>query len=226
MSHRLKEGRVWTEPLEDESGWETERIFRGFPGGSVIKNPPANAGNTGDTSSTPGFGKSPGEGNGNTLQNSCLEIPWTEEPGGLYSPWGCKRVRHDWVSEQEHKQGYSTFWSFFLLFISLQCFFSMVTSSRATFPLAFYRIAFLLPKPMAGKVGHPEFYNLAMRKDWLLSASVLNSQGWGSNHHSLDQVLASGLVSRGQRVRSYCINKVTVMITAVWEGAISWGISH
>ena len=61
----------------------------------MIKNPPANAGNTGDMSSIPGFGKSPGEGNGNTLQNSCLEIPWTEGPGGLYSSWGCKRVRHD-----------------------------------------------------------------------------------------------------------------------------------
>ena len=158
--------------------------------------------------------------------NLAWEIPWTGESDGLYSSWGCKRVRHDWVSEQERKQGDSTFWSFFLLFISLQCFFFVVTSSRATFPLAFYKIAFLLPKPMAGKVGHPEFYNLAMRKDWLLSALVLNSQGWGSDHHSLDQVLASGLVSRGQRVRPYCIYKVTVMITAVWEGAVSWGISH
>ena len=49
----------------------------------MIKNPAANAGNTGDTSSIPGFGRSPGEGNGNTLQNPCLEIPWTEEPSGL-----------------------------------------------------------------------------------------------------------------------------------------------
>ena len=30
-----------------------------------------------------GSGRSPGEGNGNPLQYSCLEIPWTEEPGGL-----------------------------------------------------------------------------------------------------------------------------------------------
>ena len=54
----------------------------GFPGGSVIKNPPAN---TGDGGSIPGSGRSPGEGNGNLLQYSCLEIPWTEEPGGLQS---------------------------------------------------------------------------------------------------------------------------------------------
>ena len=40
-----------------------------FPGGSVIKNPPANVGNVG---SIPGLGKSPGEGNGNPLQYVCL----------------------------------------------------------------------------------------------------------------------------------------------------------
>jgi len=32
---------------------------------------------------SPGSGRSPGEGNGNPLQYSCLEIPWTEEPGRL-----------------------------------------------------------------------------------------------------------------------------------------------
>ena len=42
----------------------------GFPGGSVIKNPPANAG---DTDLIPGFGRPPGEGNGNPFQYSCLE---------------------------------------------------------------------------------------------------------------------------------------------------------
>ena len=36
-----------------------------------------------------------GEGNGNPLQYSCLEIPWTEEPGGLQS-MGSLTVRHDW----------------------------------------------------------------------------------------------------------------------------------
>ena len=43
-----------------------------FPGGSVIKNPPANAG---DMALIPDFGRSLGEGNGNLLQYSCLEIP-------------------------------------------------------------------------------------------------------------------------------------------------------
>ena len=45
-------------------------INMGFPGGSVIKNLPANAG---DVGSIPELGRSPGVGNGNPLQYSCLE---------------------------------------------------------------------------------------------------------------------------------------------------------
>ena len=44
----------------------------GFLGGSVLKYPPVNAG---DVGSIPGFGRSPGGGNGNPLQCSCLENP-------------------------------------------------------------------------------------------------------------------------------------------------------
>ena len=59
--------------------------------GSPVKNPPANAG---DTGSIPELGRSLGEGNGTLLQYSCLENPWTEEPGGLQS-MGSLRVGHD-----------------------------------------------------------------------------------------------------------------------------------
>ena len=45
---------------------------KGFPGGSVVKNPPANSGNL---SAIPGSGRAPGEGNGNPLQDSCLGNP-------------------------------------------------------------------------------------------------------------------------------------------------------
>ena len=47
-------------------------VFTGFPGGSDGK---ASAYNEGDPSSIPGSGRSPGEGNGNPLQFSCLENP-------------------------------------------------------------------------------------------------------------------------------------------------------
>ena len=47
----------------------------GFPGGSVVKNPSANAGDTRDAGSISGSGRSPGGGHGNPLQYSCLENP-------------------------------------------------------------------------------------------------------------------------------------------------------
>ena len=49
----------------------------GFPGGSVVKNSPAD---TGDKSSIPGSGRSPGGGNGNPLQYPSLEDPMDRGP--------------------------------------------------------------------------------------------------------------------------------------------------
>ena len=88
--------------LNDDKGSEKEEFMRwdriggkgkesvlaigsGFPGGSVVKNPHANAGDTGDMGSIPGLGRTPGAGNGNPLSILVWEIPWTEEPGGLQS---------------------------------------------------------------------------------------------------------------------------------------------
>ena len=52
--------------------FRADMINKGFPGGSEVK---ASASNTGDLGSIPGSGRSPGEGNGNPLQYSCLENP-------------------------------------------------------------------------------------------------------------------------------------------------------
>ena len=48
----------------------------GFPGGSAVKNPPANAG---DLGSIPGLDISPGKGNGTRIQYSCLRNPMDRE---------------------------------------------------------------------------------------------------------------------------------------------------
>ena len=45
----------------------------GFPGGSGVKNPPADVGDAGDAGSVLGLGRSPGGGNGNPLQYFCLK---------------------------------------------------------------------------------------------------------------------------------------------------------
>ena len=52
-----------------------------FSGGSVVKKLPGKAGDTGDGGLIPGSGRSPGGENGNPVQYSCWEIPWTEEAG-------------------------------------------------------------------------------------------------------------------------------------------------
>ena len=64
----------------------------GFPGGAVVRNLPANAGATGDVRSIPGLGRSPGVGNGNPLQYSCLENPmirgaWWATVHGVAKSW-------------------------------------------------------------------------------------------------------------------------------------------
>ena len=62
-----------------------------FPGGSDGK---ASACNAGDPGVIPALGRSPGEGNGNPLQDSCWRIPRMEEPGGLQSV-GLQKVGRD-----------------------------------------------------------------------------------------------------------------------------------
>ena len=59
------------------------RKYRGFPGGSAVKNSPANTGTTG---SIPGLGRCPEAGN--------RKISWKRRLMG-YSPWGRKRVGYD-----------------------------------------------------------------------------------------------------------------------------------
>ena len=62
--------------------------WRGFPGDSVVKNPPANAG---DAGSIPVSGRSPGAGNGHPLQSSCLGNPMDRGAWQLRS-MGSQRV--------------------------------------------------------------------------------------------------------------------------------------
>ena len=63
----------------------------GFPRGSVVKKPPVNAG---DVSLIPGLGRSPGGGNGNPLQYSCLENSMDREAWQATVMWS-QRVRHN-----------------------------------------------------------------------------------------------------------------------------------
>ena len=79
--------------------WIYKRVmkFVGFSGGSVVKNPPANAG---DSGSIPGSGRSPGEGHGNPLRCSCLVNP-VDRVAWWAIVSGSQRVMHDWVANGE-----------------------------------------------------------------------------------------------------------------------------
>ena len=68
--------------------YRAQKAYRASQVVLVVKNLFANAG---DVGLTPGLGRSPGGGHDNLLQYSCLENPWTEEPGGLRSI-GLQRV--------------------------------------------------------------------------------------------------------------------------------------
>ena len=56
----------------------------------MVKNAPTNAGNIRDVVVISGSGGSPGEGNGNPLQYSCLESPHGQKSLAGYRPWGHK----------------------------------------------------------------------------------------------------------------------------------------
>ena len=70
-----------------------------MPGGTVEKNPPADAGDTGPI---PGLERSPGEGNGKPLQYTGKSHGQRRLSG--YCPWGCKRVKQDLATKQQQQQ--------------------------------------------------------------------------------------------------------------------------
>ena len=84
---------LWISDVDLEINWNE---LWGFPGGSAVKNLPANVGDTRDTGSIPGFRRYPRGGHGNLLQSSCLKNPMDREPGRLQSR-GSQNVGHDWV---------------------------------------------------------------------------------------------------------------------------------
>ena len=101
---------AWRIPWTEESGrlqsmgsqrvrhdWATKHSTweMSFPGSSDSKESACNAGAQG---SVHGLGRSPGKGNGNPLQYSCLENPMDRGAWWLQSTVGCQRVRHNWAT--------------------------------------------------------------------------------------------------------------------------------
>ena len=75
----------------------------GFPGGTVVKNSPANAGDVAEVGLIPGSGISPGEGKGSPLQYSCLENPMNRGDWWA-SGHGITKNQTQLATEQEQEQ--------------------------------------------------------------------------------------------------------------------------
>ena len=89
----LPESKIYRTCLQNtghQGIWKRTMRRKGFPGGSVVKNLPANAGDAGDVGSIPGSRRSPGVGNGNPLQYSCLGNPMDRGAWWATVPWGYK----------------------------------------------------------------------------------------------------------------------------------------
>ena len=78
-------------------------IFKCFLGGSMVKNPPANARDDPEMQSIPGLRRSPEEEMVTHSSILAWEIPWTEEPRGLQS-MGLQRVGRGWATKQQQQQ--------------------------------------------------------------------------------------------------------------------------
>ena len=91
----------------------------GFPGGLVVKTQPDNAGDAGDVGFIPGWGRSPGGGNGNPLQSSCLENPMDRLTWWATVHWVTKNQKQLNKWAQTHIT-FSGFLIFVFIFFSLQ----------------------------------------------------------------------------------------------------------
>ena len=88
--------------------WEPS-YTEGFPGDAVVKNPPANAGDSGDPGSFLGLGQPPAVGNGNPLQYFCLENS-TDNGAWWATVRGVQRVRCSWACMHSYTAGGKVNW--------------------------------------------------------------------------------------------------------------------
>ena len=95
-SCRAPISKAYWDPSSNNNYYVPDTILD-FPNGSMVKNLPANAG---DVGSVLRLGRSPGEGNGNPIQESCLGNPTDRGAWWAIVRW-VARVRHDWATKPQ-----------------------------------------------------------------------------------------------------------------------------
>ena len=112
MKYKQKISEKSIFPDERKEIWEQRGLFASASsGGTVVSNSPANAGDAREVGLIPGSGRSPGEGNGNSLQYFCLENSmdrgtWWATVHGVAKSWtlsmhtGACLLRAGWPSRE------------------------------------------------------------------------------------------------------------------------------
>ena len=91
-----KPGKLQSTGLQESDrtqGLNNNKGYKRFLGDSVVKTPPANAGDAGHSGLILGSGRSPGGGHGNPLQFSCLENPMDRAVWLAIQSMGLQRVK-------------------------------------------------------------------------------------------------------------------------------------
>ena len=98
-----KEFRIRIQKADRIVLFEVRSAVHCFPSGSVVNNSPANAGDPRDTGLIPGLGRSPGEGNSNSLQHSCLGNPmdWGAWRATVYGVTKSQTQLSDWTTQPQ-----------------------------------------------------------------------------------------------------------------------------
>jgi len=117
----------------------------GSSGGTVVKNPPANAGDARDIGLIPGSGRPSGEGNGNPLQYSCLENSHGQRCLVGYSPYGVTKSQ-TWLRDQ-HTHIHTQLWV--TINITFICY---AVYKHALFPIHLLSFELKLPNILGERV--------------------------------------------------------------------------
>ena len=123
MVHGVTKNQMWLK-------WQSRHACTGHPGGSVVKNPPASAG---DTGLIHGLGIALEKGMATHFSILAWRIPWTEEPERLWS-MGSQRVRHNWSNlASRHVCVYHNIYDGIILYISQYIQWNNVQSAAQSF---------------------------------------------------------------------------------------------
>ena len=154
----------------------------------VVKNLPANAGNTRAMGLISGSGWSPGGGHGSPLQYSCLQNPMNREPGWVQSI-ASQRIRHDWSN-------------FAVVYWKNKFSVGKVYSSGVVLCSDWSLLWFLKAAPGSWAPGTPSCHQCERSSSHLMWTPTVSATSWVTRGRALPPLHSVGLEPQGRRFLS------------------------